>query len=441
MIQWQDVLTQLLEPERFWLRTQPGMLDWDSGCRRLGEALMKWVTEYTCALCEQPDCFDEPPTSADVQERGQRRLEKVWQVWQHHWRDAIQIAKNAPVDGFEVANLLQEGCGVRASQHPSSSADVAAAPAARLGGNPLSDILLADAMLSHDNRAVATFAERFQPLAADLYWQKRRAPPNEAWWNSFLAEFVTGDRLRNYRGEAGLDAFVAVSLQRALIRKKHDERDVSDRLNYFPPKDRWDSLLERLTPARQTEVTHKIERLAQQREVECSFEFRAKVARRFLNDDEIRQWNQNLAEMSAARKRHLARPSASTTDTDSEECRGLLQRLLVDGVQQALSPGQTLALHYSLVRGELGKSIAHLLEIHPGNVSRHLAAASKRLNEFLAKRLAETDSFAADCRDCLALLGGHGLEHLAELLNHALETTTSTPEMPSFATTLGGRPS
>ena len=180
-------MNKLLDHAFDWLQSQPGMRPWPQGQARIIEHIHQWGRQYSEAVCDFVPS-DETPL-------WQGLVEKLWQCWEYHWRQAIEL-EGGPVDGFVVASQLVAGQGyIRGG---------------RLGGNPLEDVVLAVAVLRQEPVAIERFAERFQNKAIRVAMKSnpRVAEDEQDWWCQLLVHLMgVGDRrgkLQKYAGHCGL---------------------------------------------------------------------------------------------------------------------------------------------------------------------------------------------------------------------------------------------
>src|SRR5262249_19471774 len=90
-----------------------GRPPWPAAAARVVARLAGWVERYTAELgVANPGCGCAP---------------RLWACWSHHWRTAVEKARQ-PVDGAEVAAQIEASRGYRRNGH--------------LGGNVILDVVL-----------------------------------------------------------------------------------------------------------------------------------------------------------------------------------------------------------------------------------------------------------------------------------------------------------
>lgn len=180
-------MQELLDAASDWLQSQPGIHPWSRGRTRIAEQICKWVCQYASAACDRVPADGEP--------LWQECTAKIWNCWEYHWRQAVELA-GSPVDGFAVAAQLESGMGLQGG--------------GRLGGNPVEDVVLAVAVLHQEPKAIERFTERFQGKAVRVAMKSnpRVAEDEEDWWCQLLVHLMgLGDRpgkLQKYAGRCGL---------------------------------------------------------------------------------------------------------------------------------------------------------------------------------------------------------------------------------------------
>lgn len=190
-----------LAADQSWLTRQPGTYPWPDAAARILARLEVWAAHYARDLGTTRPPGDDPA-------RG------LWACWAHHWRTAVEVA-NGPCDGWAVAAEIEAGTGRRGRGH--------------LGGNVIRDVVLAHAMLRHDNAAVARFdAEYKDGIVRQVVAVRRFARGDQDWWNELLAELVGAarkdrpGRLTRYNGRSGLVPWVVTVAVRFLCDRKED---------------------------------------------------------------------------------------------------------------------------------------------------------------------------------------------------------------------------
>jgi RNA polymerase sigma factor (sigma-70 family) len=178
-----DVLATLLESDLPWLRDRksaaPDLL------RRLGARLEGW---WRGAAVE----MGVPAGSAN-----RAYLERYWRCWKHHWERAAENAA-AHVGGLAVADCLEQGL-----QHGNGKS---------LGGKPIFDLTLAQAVLDRVDDAVVRFDKEH---AGFCQAQMMKTVPDARsrvaeWWADLSTELqcpLRGGRparLASFLGQAGI---------------------------------------------------------------------------------------------------------------------------------------------------------------------------------------------------------------------------------------------
>ncbi len=313
----------LFESDRCWLEDQPGMQPWDHGCDGLEATLERLLKEYAAALHDRPVTRDHP--------RYLRYLGALWQCLRHHWKTA-RDAHARPVGCDEVVEHLRRGRGFRRGR--------------QLGGNPLRDVILAQAVLieteenkarpstrrrngngGHAERASNLFAAEFYDFAVrqagTVHASLARRP--EVWWGTFLAD-LWGYRkngrgkLNGFKGMCGLKYWlgtVVKNFARNLMRSRNAAAG-----NCVP----WDDAS---TPEPSDRLAPVIESM----------------------------------------------PRWST-----------LQRVVDDSLRQ-MDAGDQALLYLRFVHQISQKQIAHLLDVDPGNVSRKETGRKDRARNHLRKNI------------------------------------------------------
>ena len=144
------------------------MAVWDEGCERLARLLLEHLRCYSADVCSEA-------VGKDQEETYVRRL---WTCLSHHWCDAIKIFGCSKTTSAHVSGRIQKGKGYQRG--------------GKLGGNPLRDIVLAVAMVSKDERAIAVFTEDYRGFAVGLAYRidKRLVGDPDEWWFDLLAHLA-----------------------------------------------------------------------------------------------------------------------------------------------------------------------------------------------------------------------------------------------------------
>jgi RNA polymerase sigma factor (sigma-70 family) len=118
----------------------------------------------------------------------------LWRTWSYHWEQYVE--EHGPIDGAVVAEQIQKGRGFHGQ--------------GRLGGNVLEDVILAQALLRMQQKALDRFEERFQKQAMGTARNTvREVADSPGFWGDLLEhlggfsrEFAA--RLNTFSGRCGL---------------------------------------------------------------------------------------------------------------------------------------------------------------------------------------------------------------------------------------------
>jgi RNA polymerase sigma factor (sigma-70 family) len=272
-------------------------------------------------------------------------LERLWLCWRHHWQDALLSSGNSRTDGWSVAQQIRQGKGFKKN--------------GQLGGDPLRDVVLAQAIQLKDERALALFAQEYQPF---IVAQVRRFQPigqdPTPCWNDLLIELGgylrPPGKLARYSGACALRHWLRTVAQRWFLSRRKSERPQAS-----------------------------------------------------LDDMVVQP-----ADMAADKQETLV---------ITPECLVLFKQRVAETLQQ-LSPRDRLLLMLRFVEGMQGKDIAGVVGIAPGNVSRALEKALLGLREALEEMPLETNGGQRAFQDCLAhLLDQDQRRSFGEMLLEALK--------------------
>jgi RNA polymerase sigma factor (sigma-70 family) len=330
----------LFEEDRAWLSVQPGMNPWQEGCDRLVEQLHGWLAEYVRALGLAVVTAAHPHAAG--------YLRRLWACWGYHWKIAAAEASGG-IDGAEVAERLRGGLGWLGD--------------GRLGGDVLRDVVLAEAMLRHDNAALDCFEREYRSYAIRIAGTVRpdlAACPD--WWNELLDRLAgvsePPGKLERFLGRAGLQNWLGTVVRRFL----------------------WD---------------------------------------RSRRDPAEGERAEPVEELPAPAGR--GQPAETLI---SDECLELFQGLL-HGAFGRMQPRERLLLFLHYAEGLSGKEVAAILRIHPGNVSRSKERALEQLRTELLPEEAALAGRAGTYEECLQhLLGGSARRSFAGVLTEALRQAT-----------------
>ncbi len=182
-----------------WLRTRGDYVPWlERGRLKAAERLDGWQRAYS------PSVFDSPQRAA---ESRVATAAKLFACWVFHWECA-----GIERDGDEVARSLEEGKGF--------------ARGGNLGGNPLYDLVMAEALTRMQTAATELYEERFRGFlhgVAKVYNARLAVDRDEVpeWWNDFLAylayprELQSGKiaepKLRTFAGKSGFKQWLRMT--------------------------------------------------------------------------------------------------------------------------------------------------------------------------------------------------------------------------------------
>jgi RNA polymerase sigma factor (sigma-70 family) len=211
-------ITEMFDKERQWLARQPGMWPWQAGCSALSRQLREWLREYSEPLCEQ---------AVTTEHQAYPSYEcRLWRCWSHHWRAAAEAAFEGRIDGREVAQRVRSGRGYSRG--------------GRLGGNPLRDVVLAEAVVKRDNRATVRFQSDYYGFSKGLAGKidRRFQLDAEEWWGEFLDHLAGYSRrpgkLERFFGKCALRNWLGTVLWRFLRRRPLPSGAGADQLDRFP---------------------------------------------------------------------------------------------------------------------------------------------------------------------------------------------------------------
>ena len=324
----QTDIIKIFAKDRPWLELQQGMLPWEEGCRVLVGSMNDWLAEYSAALC-----------SAEVtpQQPGYPEyIERLWRCWRHHWKGAIAVAGSDRFNGLEVAHKIRDGKGY--------------VGAGRLGGDPLRDVVLAQAVLERDSRAADYFLETFRSFAIGMARRQdpHFAPDPDQWWYDFFLHFLAGydrspldatrGKLARFDGGCGVRNWLGTVVRRHVWRK-----------------------------------------------------LKARDRHRELPTSEIEEGQER------SERRAPTQPGP-----DLQECRSLFEELANDSLSGLNATDRTV-LGMIFRDGDLQKKVAEHLDIAGGNVTRAKERAIRRLREALEQNAVGSDRERA-YRDCTELM-------------------------------------
>ncbi|MCA9021052.1 MAG: hypothetical protein KDA74_12975, partial [Planctomycetaceae bacterium] len=176
---------------------------------RILDQLSHWVEEYSVRFFENPWSAQEQGVSNPL---FQKWAGKLWSVWKYHWEDAQNLKKRqvANIDLFQVAGSLEQGTGYQGQ--------------GELGGNPLEDTLLVDAIIEGEAVAHQYFQKTYSTLAEFI-------PCGQDLWQDFYLTHLLEKKPSNglpaiagYQGHAGLKRWVVVAFRRFVSRQTAREQ-------------------------------------------------------------------------------------------------------------------------------------------------------------------------------------------------------------------------
>ena len=188
-------LAEALEPAREWLAVQPNFGEgWETGCRWVAQMLDSWLERYGKEM-------ELGELDASLRRRYSLRL---WDTWGYHWRVAASESAGGVADGGRVAERLE--LGIR----PTTSVT--------MGGNPLRDVVLAEAALDRSEAAVRLLYHEYHGVFSHEARKAIRQVPDEDQWQDLVTMLVIGSaadvragysgRLAGYKGYSSLKSWL-----------------------------------------------------------------------------------------------------------------------------------------------------------------------------------------------------------------------------------------
>jgi len=204
----------MFDHDRPWLERQSGMRDWQSGCCDLLAHLNHWLMEYA-----------EKIGLRIAEANRQPYRNRLWGCWGWHWQSAMEAARKDRFDGQKVAASIQAGRGYMGK--------------CKLGGDPLRDVVLGEALCQRDEVATQEFSDEYRGLAIGV---ARKFRPNavadpEEWWHDFLTcHLAAFDResdgaLATFQGRCALSLWLPLVVRRYILedaRRQKRCREVPD---------------------------------------------------------------------------------------------------------------------------------------------------------------------------------------------------------------------
>lgn len=301
------------------------MNDWQDGCAMIVNQLNQWLSEYSQSICRRQIESAEQPAY----------IQRMWGCWGHHWKQAAEF--EGQVDGIDVAKQIRNGIGFSGGR--------------KLGGDPLRDVVLAEAVLRRDESATKFFLDEYSQMAVGVAGKLSAAHANDtSWWND-LVDKLAGlteppGKLASYRGTAGLSGWLSQTVYR------HVKNDLKK----------------------------------QKRRLEI------------------------LEEIGSERSPASSHPEAVV---DSHGCHELLSGLLRDVIAN-LSATDKRLLYLLFVEELNGREAAKALRKAAGNVTRQKQKVYERLQHGISEGVAADPAHATQYQECIAAMFGRerGLDSL-----------------------------
>lgn len=217
-------LIKALESAREWLAVQPIFREgWESGCGWVAKTVDSWMERYG-------DEMKLGELGATFRSSCSLRL---WDTWAHHWRVAAGESSSGIADGSDVAEMLQRG--------------IRPTTLGTMGGNPLRDVVLAEAALARSEAAVQLLYHEYHGIYSHEVRKAIRQEPDEDQWQDLVTTLVIGSaadvraghsgRLAAYKGHSSLKCwlrpvsrhYVLDSLRRRQTRMLAEQRFAAER--------------------------------------------------------------------------------------------------------------------------------------------------------------------------------------------------------------------
>jgi hypothetical protein len=125
---------------------------------------------------------------------------RLWKCWAHHWQQAVEAADEGRADGWQVAESIRSGRGYMGG--------------GQLGGDPLEDVVLAEAVQVGEPAAIDRFQGRFKTFAIGqgVITNRHIAEDTEEWWCRLLGELGgysnPPGKLAQFHGRCGLQQWL-----------------------------------------------------------------------------------------------------------------------------------------------------------------------------------------------------------------------------------------
>lgn len=201
----------MFENHRHWLQRQSGMKDWESGCAALLAQLNQCLEAYLRDLEMRA-----PNPSRDTY------LARLWGCWSWHWQCALETEGASQLNGDQVAASIRAGRGYAGQR--------------RLGGDPLRDVVLAEAVCRGDDGATRRFTNDYQHGAVAV--ARKFSPTSvtcpDGWWHDFLTTHLaafdreTDGALAKFQGYCGLSLWLPTVVKtyiRGTVRRHSRRRE------------------------------------------------------------------------------------------------------------------------------------------------------------------------------------------------------------------------
>jgi|GEM_PF-2695849 len=318
-------LREIFEESRQWLAQQPRMQPWEEGIVALDELLSQRLHSYDQSYLQRA----LEKSEAESSQAASPYLLRIWETLAYHWCDALGRIKRKPTPKRAVAVRESISCDevldwLEAGRGFVGNGD--------LGGNPLFDVVLAEAMLRQINTAAQFFNEKYRNVLGQVgsNYAKRKnfamLTEADAWWTDFYLLLVETTETRkakliSFQGRSALEPWcrlVVRNLINDLMRK---------------------------------ELRHKTET---------------------LYEEEAGQIEESLS----------SQPRSEQDDEEAQKWLAILAEIM-----QSLQNEEVVLLQF-LARGLPQKEIAATLGIAVGNVTRRKAKVFDKLRKTLEKRMA-----------------------------------------------------
>jgi len=370
-------LLAMFEEDRPWLRRQPRMTRWKKGCHMLVARMEQWLREYSPLFCDEE-------IAAGHRDYG-NHMRRLWNCWRHHWSQAVDDADGTPVDGQEVASRIRQGRGFLRGGD--------------LGGDPLRDVVLAQAALTGQDRALAHLHENFRAFAVGMAIKTNAkiAQHPDDWWNEFIEELAgftdRAAKLDRFHGKCGLRSWLGTVVRNA-VRPRGPRR-------------------KKPTQQPATDVTAP----ADGRSPETASEGLRAGSTRYRAPSPARAGRLPEDPVDRRSQRQMPPPVSSAE---------LLGRLIED-VLPRMSARHRVLLYLQFVEEVEGNRIARVVGVDSGHASRLLRQAAGKVRELLLERAEEIRAGSRYGAMVVDLIRpGHGSQRLGSPLMQGLKKHKNT---------------